>query len=49
MYNNNEFIEIDIINCMSYHFDEIIKIEGFNFDVLIDEKWYENILVYHIS
>ena len=38
MYNNNEFIEIDIINCMSYHFDEIIKIEGFNFDVLIDEK-----------
>ena len=38
MYSNNEFIEIDIINCMSYYFDEIIKIEGFNFDVLIDEK-----------
>ena len=38
MYSNNEFIKIDIINCMSYHFDEIIQIEGFNFDVLIDEK-----------
>ena len=35
---------------MSYFFDDIIKIEDFNLNnILIDEKLYENILVYNIS
>ena len=33
-----------------YYFDDIIKIEDFDPDnILIDEKSYENILVYIIS
>ena len=39
-----------LCNFMCYYFDDITKIEGFNLDnILIDEKSYENILVYHIS
>ena len=35
---------------MSYFFDDIIKIEDFNLNnISIDEKLYENILVYNIS
>ena len=35
---------------MRYYIHAIIKIEDFDFDNnLIDEKWYENILVYNIS
>ena len=34
---------------MRYYFDEIIKIEDFNFDILLDEKSYENILIYDVS
>ena len=35
---------------MCYYIHAIIKIEDFDFDNnLIDEKWYENILVYNIS
>ena len=35
---------------INYYFDDIIKIEDFNLDdILIDEKSYENILVYNIS
>ena len=34
----------------SYYFDDIIKLEDFDFDnVLIDEKSHENILIYDIS
>ena len=33
-----------------YYFDDIIRIESFALNnILIDEKWYENILVYNIS
>ena len=33
-----------------YYFDDMIKIENFDLDnILIDEKSYENILVYNIS
>ena len=50
MESNNELKEIDIKKRTSYHFDDIIKIEDFHFDdILIDEKSYENILVYKIS
>ena len=46
---SNELKEIDIENCTCYYFDDIIKTEDFDFDVLIDEKSYINILVYDIS
>ena len=36
-------------NRTCYYFDDVIKFEDFNFDVLIDEKSYENILIYDIS
>ena len=32
-----------------YCFDDIIKIEDFDFDnILSDEKWYKNILIYDV-
>ena len=35
---------------MYYYFDDIIEIEEFMFDnLLLDEKPYENILIYDIS
>ena len=35
---------------MCYYFDDMIKIENFDLDnILVDEKLYENILVYNIS
>ena len=42
--------EVNIKNRTLYYFDDIIKIEDFDFDnVLIDEKSYKNILFYDIS
>ena len=50
MDSNNELKEIDIKNCTCYYFDDIIKIEDFDIsDILIDQKSYENILVYNVS
>ena len=41
--------EIDIKNSTYYDFNDIIKVEDFDPDILlIDEKSYENILVYNI-
>ena len=38
-----------IKNCTCYYFDDIIKFEEFDFDnILIDEKSYENILIYDV-
>ena len=35
---------------MFYYFDDITKIEGFDFDsILLDEKSYKNIQIYDIS
>ena len=35
---------------MCYYFNVIIKIEDFDFDnILLDEKTYENVLIYVIS
>ena len=49
MESNNRLKEIGMKNCTCYHFDDIIKIEDFNLNnILIDEKSYENILVYSI-
>ena len=50
MDSNEELKEIGIKNCTCYYFDNIIKTEDFNLDnFLIDEKSYENVLVYIIS
>ena len=49
MESNDKLKQIDIKNCICYYFDDIIKIEDFHLDnILIDEKSYENILVYNI-
>ena len=46
----NNLIKINIRNYTCYYFDDIIKIQDFDFDsILFDEKSYENILVYDIS
>ena len=50
MESNDKSKEIDIKNCAWQYFDEIIKVEDFNFgNILIDKKRFENILVYNIS
>ena len=47
---SNDLKEIDIKNRICYYFDDIIKIEDFDFDsILINEKSYKNILVSDIS
>ena len=50
MESNDKLKETDIkIRTCSY-FNDLIKIEDFDYDnILIDEKSYENILVYNIS
>ena len=48
--SNSKLKEINIKICACYYFDDIIKIEDFDFDnILTDEKSCENILVYNIS
>ena len=50
MESNDELKEIDIKNFTCYHFDDIIKIEYFDFgNIVIDEKACESILIYNIS
>ena len=47
---NNEFYKVRIENRTCYYFDDIIKLEDFDFDnFLIDEKSHEHILIYGIS
>ena len=47
---SNELKEIEIKNKRCYYFDDIIEIDDFDFDnILINEKSYKYILVYHIS
>ena len=49
MESNDKLKEIDIKNCAFYNFDNIIKFDDFVFDdIIIDEKSYQNILVYNI-
>ena len=50
MESNDKLKEIDIKNRTCYYLDDIIKNKGFDIEnILIDEKSYENILVYRIS
>ena len=47
---SHELKAIDITNWLCYYFDDIIKIEDFDFyNISVDEKIYKNILVYDIS
>ena len=47
---SNKLKEVDIEYHRCYYFDDIINVEDFDFDnILIDEKSYENILIYDIS
>ena len=48
--SNDELREINIKNHTCNYFDDITKIEDFDFhNILLDEKSNENILVYDIS
>ena len=50
MENNDKLKEIDIKSRTCYYFNNTIKTEDFDFNnTLIDEKSYENVLVYSIS
>ena len=49
MDSDDELKQIDVRNSMCYYFDDIIKIEDVDIDILIDEKSYKNILVYSVS
>ena len=46
----NEFKKTSIKNCSGYFFDDIMKVEEINIiiNILLDNKSYENILVYNI-
>ena len=47
---NNELKKFRIKNCTCYYFDDVIKLEDFDFNnILIDEKSHENVLIYDIS
>ena len=49
MESSDKFKEIHTKNRTCYYFDYIIKIEDFDLNnILIDEKSYENILIYNI-
>ena len=48
MAKDNELKEVDIKNCTCYYFDKIMDINGLVLDkIWLDEKPYENILIYH--
>ena len=47
---NNKFKKFRIKNCTCYYLDDIIKLEGFDFDnILTDDKSHKKILIYDIS
>ena len=49
MEKNTKFKQVYINNGTCYYFDDIIKIENFVFNnVLLDEKLYQNILIFDV-
>ena len=48
MENNDKSNKIDIKKCTCCYYD-ITKFEDLNLDILVDQKSFENILVYNIS
>ena len=49
MESKDELKEMNIKNCTCYYFNDIIQYIDINFDILLDEKLYENISVYDIQ
>ena len=50
MEKNNELKKFGTENRTCYNFDDIIKTQDFYYDnILLDEKSYENILIYGVS
>ena len=48
--DSNELKETDVKNRTCYYFDDIIKLEYLDFDdFLVDEKLFQNILVFDIT
>ena len=49
MESNNELKETDVKKCTCYYFGDIINISDFHLNnILLDEKSYENILIYDV-
>ena len=47
---NNEFKKARTKNLSCYYFDDIIKLEDFYFDnILIDQKFHQNVFLYNVS
>ena len=44
-----EFEKTNIKHCPCYDFDVKTKFEDFEFDIVLDEKLFEDILIYEIS
>ena len=42
MESNDEFKEIDLKNRMCCYFDDMMRVGDFDFDILLNEKSYEN-------
>ena len=50
MESNDELKEIDIKSCTCYYFDDIMRVADIDFyKILLEQKSYENILIYDIS
>ena len=50
MESNDELKEIDIKSCTCYYFDDIMRVTDIDFyKILLEQKSYENILIYDIS
>ena len=49
MESKNELEKTNIKNRTCYYFDDLIRVEDIDFDILLDKKIYENILIYDIS
>ena len=49
MESNNKLKETDINNHTFYYFDDVININNLNLNnILLNEKSYQNILIYNI-
>ena len=50
MNSDNKLKEVDIKNQKCYYLGKVIDSNNLNLDnILIDKKWYENILIYSVA